>query len=364
LQTTEIKVPHGQSGATRLSPWWQLWREHRTFLLLIALHVLAGVVADWTGYADVIRPNTWRLDLFSHFLRIILGGVVYVFLWHRLKVQREAENHLRLWEGWGTVVSSFRSSSLTIPGLGGAFIVAVGVATSTAIHDGWKGVIGGYDWDHRLVVWDRALHGGMDPWRLLQPLLGVPEVTFALDALYWWWYALLMGGVIWMAWCTDRKLRERLLVAYVLTWVLLGTVTAHLTASVGPCFLRAHLGGPTSFDPLMAYLREVDRIRPLVALQLQDALWAAHRSGHRDYWMSISAMPSLHVAIPALFAIGGWKVSRKVGVALGVYAALTIVASVHLGWHYAVDGYVGAFGAAVAWWIAGRLLGDSQRSQE
>ena len=31
------------------------------------------------------------------------------------------------------------------------------------------------------------------------------------------------------------------------------------------------------------------------------------------------------------------------------------IASVSLGWHYALDGYVGAFLAIVVWWIAGRI---------
>jgi hypothetical protein len=34
------------------------------------------------------------------------------------------------------------------------------------------------------------------------------------------------------------------------------------------------------------------------------------------------------------------------------------VASVSLGWHYALDGYVGAFLAVVVWWIAGAIERD------
>ena len=68
-------------------------------------------------------------------------------------------------------------------------------------------------------------------------------------------------------------------------------------------------------------------------------------------------MPSMHVATSVLLALFGWRHSRQAGIALTVYAALIMVGSVHLGWHYALDGYVGGLGALVVWWLVGRLLG-------
>jgi hypothetical protein len=29
---------------------------------------------------------------------------------------------------------------------------------------------------------------------------------------------------------------------------------------------------------------------------------------------------------------------------------------VHLGWHYAIDGYAGILGAWLLWWLCGRLV--------
>jgi hypothetical protein len=40
-----------------------------------------------------------------------------------------------------------------------------------------------------------------------------------------------------------------------------------------------------------------------------------------------------------------------------VFAVLILLGSVHLGWHYAVDGYAGALGAALLWHLVGRLQG-------
>ncbi len=201
---------------------------------------------------------------------------------------------------------------------------------------------------------DRAFHLGNDPWRLLHRMFGFPIMTRVLDSLYWWWYAGLMVGITWQAWSLDRATRRRFFVAYVLTWIVLGTVVAHLMPSVGPCFLE-RMTGDTTFEPLMAYLQSIHDQRPLVAIPLQDVLWAAYREGRTDHWMAISAMPSLHVAVPALFALTGWQTHRGLGLALWAYTVLILLGSVHLGWHYAVDGYLAIAGAYGAWWVAGRL---------
>jgi hypothetical protein len=35
---------------------------------------------------------------------------------------------------------------------------------------------------------------------------------------------------------------------------------------------------------------------------------------------------------------------------------LVLIGSVHLGWHYAVDGYVAIAAVTGFWWIAGRII--------
>jgi membrane-associated phospholipid phosphatase len=56
-----------------------------------------------------------------------------------------------------------------------------------------------------------------------------------------------------------------------------------------------------------------------------------------------------------LFALAAWQLSRKAGVVFAVYCAIILVGSVHLGWHYAVDGYAGLALAAVCWWASGHF---------
>ena len=67
----------------------------------------------------------------------------------------------------------------------------------------------------------------------------------------------------------------------------------------------------------------------------------------------ISAMPSMHVATSVLFALVAWQTHRKLGIVLTVHAAAVMIGSVHLAWHYALDGYIGALLTYGIWRAAG-----------
>jgi membrane-associated phospholipid phosphatase len=67
-------------------------------------------------------------------------------------------------------------------------------------------------------------------------------------------------------------------------------------------------------------------------------------------------MPSMHVAMAALFAAAAFRLGRIWGWIATAYAVLVFVGSVHLGWHYAVDGLVGAAAALIIWFGCGPLV--------
>jgi hypothetical protein len=64
------------------------------------------------------------------------------------------------------------------------------------------------------------------------------------------------------------------------------------------------------------------------------------------------------VAIAVLMALLGWRVHWFAGVAYTVFAALIFLGSVHLAFHYAVDGYVAAAMVFAIWYVAGKLTDD------
>jgi membrane-associated phospholipid phosphatase len=71
-------------------------------------------------------------------------------------------------------------------------------------------------------------------------------------------------------------------------------------------------------------------------------------------YYGVAALPSLHVAVLALFAIAT-RPWRGLSIALWVLTAVTFVGSLALGWHYAVDGYLGVALAWGCWWVARRI---------
>ncbi len=72
--------------------------------------------------------------------------------------------------------------------------------------------------------------------------------------------------------------------------------------------------------------------------------------------IGISAMPSMHIVMAVLIAIAGWRINKWWGAGLTALAAIVVIGSIHLAWHYAVDGIAGTALALVFWWVAGIIV--------
>ena len=134
-----------------------------------------------------------------------------------------------------------------------------------------------------------------------------------------------------------------------LVWIVGGTILATIFSSVGPVYFQAFGFGDT-FAEQMQKLAEFNEISPVWALEVQQLLLDNYRTDGPV--KGISAMPSMHVASSALLAIFGFSYSRVVGWAMTVFAGLILIGSVHLGWHYAIDGYFSIALAGFCWWAA------------
>ncbi|TFH23409.1 MAG: phosphoesterase PA-phosphatase [Myxococcales bacterium] len=213
-----------------------------------------------------------------------------------------------------------------------------------------------FSWDSTFMEWDRWLHFGHQPWELLQPMLGFPLLTSLVNHIYHLWLFVLFLTLIWQSWTRrDDILRTQYQAGFLLVWMMLGTVLATTPSSGGPCYYGRLTGGVDPFAPLMAYLNAANQLHPVLALEVQETLWQSYLDPGGEIGRGISAMPSMHVATSVLMALMGWRVGRCVGLAYTVFAAVIVLGSVHLGWHYAIDGYVSIVAVLAIWWGAGRF---------
>lgn len=215
-----------------------------------------------------------------------------------------------------------------------------------------------YTWDVFFSQWDYLLHGSNYPWILLQPVLGYPLVTGGINFLYNLWFFIMYALLTVQAFDTSNPaLRMRFLLSFVLSWIFLGTLGAIAFSSMGPCYDAGIAGNTSPYAPLMDYLRGANERVPVWALNVQQMLWENYQNNQAGMGSGISAMPSMHVATATLMALFGWQYSRPAGIALTFYALVIFIGSIHLGWHYALDGYAGALGAWLVWRLVGRWQG-------
>ena len=222
--------------------------------------------------------------------------------------------------------------------------------------------------DPLLHDWDRALHFGIDPWRLLQPFVGHAWITYLLNLVYTLWFLAFQAVLILQICATgDRRFRMQYLLTQVLAWSLIGNLAATLMSSAGPCFYSLLIEGADPYGPLMTYLHEMparlsfvvlghDIQLPFGALLLQDLLWQGYTTGSSALGSGISAAPSMHLASTWLMWRLAWHVGGKARLFGSLFLAFIFVGSIHLGWHYALDGYLGIAFAWLLWRLTGWLL--------
>jgi hypothetical protein len=326
-------------------------RRHRAFIVLVIAYWAACYAAAWAtgGLAAVeILPYTTVFNIFILCLVVlaVLGTTIYVMV-----VERPAGSlYPAIGQALsGRVFSANRLANLFVP-------LAVGPLFFTTFGS-FKRLIplmNPYGWDHSLMTWDAWLHGGHHPWTLLQPLIGTPVITSGINFFYNMWMALMFGTFIWQA-CTLKRpaLRMQYLLSFLLFWIVIGTLLATLLSSVGPCYYGRETGLFDPYAPLMNYLRDANEVAPVWSLKVQDMLWDNYVGHGTMLGSGISAMPSMHLAISTLMALLGWRINRWAGIAYTVFAAVILVGSVHLGWHYAIDGYVSIVAAIALWHATG-----------
>ena len=276
-----------------------------------------------------------------------------IFKFAEMAIYEKPESPIKgLWRNFKAVVTDRERMAAGLP----MFLALVIFTYVFTMVKAYITVLAPFSWDMALDRWDVALHFGYRPWELLQPVFGYWPVTFIVNLNYNMWFVVM--NVFWAYYAFIARPgaeRTRFFMSYMTIWIIGGGVLAVVFSSAGPCYFGRIGLTPDPYTPLMEYLRAANDHLPIWALNAQDMLWDLQAEG--SAFGGISAMPSMHNATALLFVLT--SAGRPIWVRRGLlfHAALIFLGSIHLGWHYAVDGYL-AFALAYAVW---RTMGPVAR---
>lgn len=220
-----------------------------------------------------------------------------------------------------------------------------------------------FSWDLAFYQLDKALHFGVSPWEITHAIFSTPWSSFIINFFYHLWFFFMWATVLFFI--VNKKnapLRAQFLISFLACWLLIGGVAAVALSSAGPCYL--HLLNPefNFYQPLLERLtQQSDELVsqgwfPLWILDVQDMLWQSYVDNKGGAGAGISAMPSMHVSIAVLMALSLSKVNRILGNAMWLFALVIQIGSVHLAWHYAVDGYMSFILTTAIWFLCGKVV--------
>jgi hypothetical protein len=191
--------------------------------------------------------------------------------------------------------------------------------------------------DDMLLRWDRWLFFGHSPAVLLHDLLGRDLAARLLTDLYESFSWLVTIALV-AALAFTPTVRQAFVFVTAAMWAwILGVGSYYLIPSLGP-FNAA----PEEFAGLTR--TSIQTTQEAYLAQRDHLLAHPHAS---DAFAQISAFASLHCALSCLvFLMARYYGLRLVSWAAGLFLLGTLIATVYLGWHFAVDDVAGV---ALAW---------------
>lgn len=210
--------------------------------------------------------------------------------------------------------------------------------------------------DPELARIDRLLWLGHDPAVVLHDVLGTTWANWVMAAVYLIWIGLVPATLaIALVWTRRSTAGAWYVTAISLDW-LLGAAVYYAVPSLGPTYSSPqwfaalpHTPNTSVRDTLLT-----DRIEVLAGP------WETHTV------QTIAAFASLHVAVMVTICLvaEAMRLPAIVRIAAWTFLALTMVATLYLGWHFFVDVIAGVGVGVAAVVLAGRATGNPLRRRD
>lgn len=220
----------------------------------------------------------------------------------------------------------------------------------------------GFQFDVAQANIDKAIHFGVDPWRYLYAFAENVWVLRLIELNYnVFWFIFTYFTLYWVVTSPRTSpLRVRYVLTWFLSWIIIGSVMASTWLSAGPAFYGFVTGDTARFGEQMAFLASTAG-EPNSAFNFQAYLWHLYDSGQTGIGSGISAFPSMHVGVVTVNALFISEMSRRLAPYVWAYLAFTMMSSVYLGWHYAIDGYVSVITVTAIYWALRKLMPEFAR---
>jgi hypothetical protein len=210
-------------------------------------------------------------------------------------------------------------------------------------------------WDSTLEKLDSVLWLGNNPAAVLHDLFGTSWAAHFFSTVYVVWIVLVpVSLVVALVWSRDRAGGAWYVTAVAVDWVL-GVATYFAVPTLGPVY-----ADPQDFAALPHTY-----VTTLQESMIDDRYTVLFDPFATNAVQTIAAFASLHVGIMVTVCLITELLSMKrwLRLSMWVFLALTVLATVYLGWHYFADALGGAVLGAAGVWIAALGTGNHVRGR-
>lgn len=326
-------------------------------IFIFLLHVFTVYMTlNVLGLTELFNVTLYSDFLHANFYLILMLKLAH-YLMGKMKYPRSERNI-------GVYINDFKGHWGNINHLVNLIVPFLIIPTFIALFSVGKSVfvkLQPFYLDEFFANLDRVLHFGVDPWVITHFFFGTPVLSVGLSFIYGFWFVLMLLFTLWHIISVDLgKHRLQYLITFLLSWLILGLILATALSSAGPSFYGKVTGDYALFAPLMEQLNNFnepykDGYFYIYPLELQDYIWESYISTTIDVGTGISAMPSMHLAITTLLYLSAKEFNKYLGYMMLVFLILIQIGSVHLAWHYAVDGYFAILMTWIIWKMVGKL---------